>query len=351
MTYRVTVRPSGHQFTVERGESVLEAALRSGLSLDYNCSNGTCGDCRARLLEGEIAEERPHDYVIRSPEREQGAVLLCSITAGSDLVIEAREASDAADIPAETISTTVHKLERPTPEVAVLELRTPRSRSLRFLAGQHARIRLDGLEPRSMSIASCPCNGMYLQFHVRHAAGDPFAEQVFNRLKPREKVEIEGPFGRFTLDEDSRRPLIFLAYETGFASIKSLVEHAIALEKAQPMRLYWVARRPGDHYLANYCRSWEDAFDDFQYTLVASEDVPQCDPARSVLAPEAAAALSAPQRAMALAGAHLVADHPDLGGFDVYVSGPESILTAAKPMLLAHGLPQDRLFVDHIERH
>lgn len=349
MTWRVTVKPSGRTFQVERGETVLEAALRSGLSLSYNCNNGTCGDCRARLLSGEIAEERPHDYVIRQADRDRGTVLLCSVTAGSDLVIEALEATGADDIPPETIVTTVHKLERPTADVAVLELRTPRSQTLRFLAGQHAAIRLDGLPPRHKSIASCPCNGMYLQFHVRRVPGDPFSEQVFDGLEPRRKVEIEGPFGRFTLDEESRRPLLFLAYETGFASIKSLVEHAIALEKSQPMHLYWVAR--GEHYLANYCRSWKDALDDFHYTLLSVDDVPACDPERSILPPGEAAALSPPERHMALAGAQVIADHPDLSGFDVYASGPESILSAARCLLLDHGLRAERLFVDHIERY
>lgn len=351
MTHRVTVQPSGRTFFVEEGETVLDAALRSGLSLSYNCNNGTCGDCRARIVAGEIAAERPHDYVIRQAERDRGTVLLCSVSAGSDLVIEAYEASDAADIAPESITTTVHKLERPTDDVAVLELRTPRSRTLRFLAGQHATIRLDGLTPRNKSIASCPCNGMYLQFHVRHVPGDPFAEQVFNGLKTRQKVDIEGPFGRFTLDEDSRRPLVFLAYETGFASIKSLVEHAIALEKAQPMYLYWVARHDGDHYLANYCRSWQDALDEFHYSLLSTDAVPMCDLERSVLSPDEVRTLSPRERHMALAGAQVIADHPDLSGFDVYASGPESILSAGKRLLLEHGLPAERLFVDHIERY
>ena len=351
MTHKVTVQPSGREFQVEDGEPVLEAALRAGVSLRYNCSNGTCGDCRARLLAGEVGEELPHDYVVRQAERDRGTVLLCSITAGSDLVIEAREASDAADIAPETVATTVHKLERPTDDVVVMELRTPRSQTLRFLAGQHATIRLDGLAPRNKSIASCPCNGRYLQFHVRQVSGDPFSELVFSGLKPRQKVEIEGPFGRFTLNETSRRPLIFLAYETGFASIKSLVEHAIALEKAQPMHMYWIARHDGDHYLANYCRSWQDALDDFHFALLSTDAVPICETGRSVLSAQESSSLSPPERHMALAGAQVIADHPDLSGFDVYASGPESILTAGKRLLLDHGLPEQRLFVDHIERY
>ncbi|MCP4042957.1 MAG: hypothetical protein GY731_13530 [Gammaproteobacteria bacterium] len=68
------------------------------------------------------------------------------------------------------------------------------------------------------------------------------------------KVLVTGTFGEFTLDETSVRPLIFLAYETGFASIKSLIEHVIALELEQPLHLYWIAGKPGGHYMGNYCK-------------------------------------------------------------------------------------------------
>lgn len=350
MTAKVTLQPSAKEFYVEQGETVLEAALRSGVSIPYNCNNGTCGDCRARLVSGELSRELPHDYVIKQAERDRGVVLLCCAMTTSDLAIEANEAGSPADIAAENITTSVYKIEQPTDDITVLHLRTPRSRTLRFLAGQHATIRIDGLPPRNKSIASCPCNGMFLQFHIRNVPGDPFAQYVFERLKSRDKVELEGPFGAFTLDEDSRRPIVFLAYETGFASIKSLIEHAIALEKAQHMHLYWVARDQSDHYLANYCRSWQDALDDFVFTPLTADT--RDDVHDSPLAGMADLdTLSNAERAMAVCGARVVHDYPDLSGFDVYASGPRSILSVGKQLLTEHQLPEARLFVDHIERY
>ena len=349
MTAKVTLQPSGKEFYVEAGETVLEAALRSGVSINYNCHNGSCGDCRARIVSGEISRELPHDYVIKQAERDRGVALLCCAMSESDLVIEAHEAGSPADIAPEKLTTTVYKVERPTDDVTVLHLRTPRSRTLRFLAGQHATIRIDGLAPRNKSIASCPCNGMLLQFHVRDVADDPFAQYVFHELKPREKVELEGPFGNFTLDEDSRRPIVFLAYETGFASIKSLIEHAIALEKSQHMHLYWVARDESDHYLANYCRSWQDALDDFAFTPLTADG--QGAAGDSPLGAVAEISeLSRAERAMAVVGAQVVADYPDLSAFDVYASGPRAILAVGKQLMMEHQLPEERLFVDHIER-
>ncbi|MDH5613897.1 MAG: 2Fe-2S iron-sulfur cluster-binding protein, partial [Gammaproteobacteria bacterium] len=47
MTYKITVLPSGHEFTAEREEPVLDAALRHGLAFPYSCRSGLCGNCRA----------------------------------------------------------------------------------------------------------------------------------------------------------------------------------------------------------------------------------------------------------------------------------------------------------------
>lgn len=350
MTAKVTLQPSAKEFRVEPGETVLEAALRSGISINYNCNNGSCGDCRARIVSGQLSRELPHDYVIKQSERERGTVLLCCAMTDSDLAIEASEAGSPADIAPEQVTTTVYRIERPVEDVTVLNLRTPRSHTLRFLAGQHATLRIDGLAPRNKSIASCPCNGMFLQFHIRNVADDPFAQYIFNDLKARDKVEVEGPFGAFTLDEDSRRPIIYLAFETGFASIKSLIEHAIALEKPQHMHLYWVARNESDHYLANYCRSWQDALDDFAFTPLTAERnaTTAGTPVQGI---DEAAKLSGPEKAMAIAAAQVVEDYPDLSGFDVYASGPRSILAVGKQVMLEHRLPEARLFVDHIERY
>lgn len=350
MSAKITIQPSGHQFVAEAGETILESALRAGLNMNYHCSNGSCGECKGRLLSGELAEVLHHDYVLSAQDKRDGKVLLCRARAATDLDIEAGEAHGVDDIPVQTLETQVAKLERPMEDVMVLHLRTPRSSTLRFLAGQHVTLHFDGMPPRNKSIASCPCNGMVLQFHVRRVAGDALSEYIFSQLKTRQKVRVEGPYGDFVLDEESERPLIFLAYETGFAPIKSLIEHAMALEQGQPMRLYWIARSEADHYLANYCRSWQDALDDFEFhSLVGVPHSPEVDAALQELGMDIDA-LPAVKRGMLQAAAQLVAEIPDLSAYDVYVNGPEAMLEPTRSLLRHHGLPETRMFVDHVRR-
>ncbi len=339
MTVRVDVLPSGRRFEVQKDETILEGALRSGLNLNYHCNNGTCGECRARVIDGRIGEIQPHDFRLSERDRLDGQVLLCRATAATDLVIEASEAGAAADIPVQQLTAQVQSIERPVNAIAVITLRTPRSQTLRFLAGQHVAVQLADLPPRNKSIASCPCNGMYLQIHQRLRADDPFSDYVFSRLKNREKVRVAGPYGGFVFDESSSRPALFIAYDTGFSAIKSLIEHAISLDVPQPVRLYWITRDAGDQYMANHCRSWDVALDDFRYVPVyaaaAGGSSGTLDPVEI-------------EQSMAHSARRVLEDFPDLSGCDVYVDGPQSITAATRGLLLRHGLPEARLFVDSI---
>jgi len=76
---------------------------------------------------------------------------------------------------------------------------------------------------------------------------------------------VVGPHGDFLFKEGSGHDQIYIAFDTGFAPIKSLIEHAMALDETAPMHLYRIAKNKDDLYLHNLCRSWEDALDNFHY--------------------------------------------------------------------------------------
>ena len=264
MSYLVTLMPSGHTFHCEANESVLDAALRSGINLKYHCATGSCGECRAKLVEGRVRDHRYFDFVIPESEKIANTVLLCSVSAASDLIVEANEAIDAKDIPLQQIAVKIAKIDRVNDNNLVLHLRTPRSKTLRFLAGQYIQVKVPRSEAAHFYIASCPCNGMVIQLHLQRNE-HVLNEIAFQQLKVGDSLEISGPFGEFTLDETSRRPIVMVAQDTGFAPLKSLVEHAIALDLPQSMYLFWMVEQGQTHYQDNYCRSWEDALDCFIY--------------------------------------------------------------------------------------
>ncbi len=329
MSFSITVRPSGHVFQAEAQETLLEAALRSGVNLNYSCNGGRCGDCKARLLQGRLGDSVFSDYKFSPEEIAQNSILLCRAHAASDLEIEASEATSVADIPRQTITTRLSKIERYAEHTLVFQLRTPRSKTLRFLAGQHVQLRLAGGQEKDLAVASCPCNGMVLHFHLPCRAGDPFADYFFNHIKHGESVAVNGPFGSFTLDEKPDRPMVMVAEDTRIASIKSLIEQAINIDTTQPIHLFWLAREGRGHYYDNYCRSWTQALDNYAYS------------------PLYVSTAAGPAEYEQL-GESIAARYPGLQRQDIYLSGSADMERVFERVFMRHGAHGHRLHVANL---
>jgi len=259
----VRILPSGHDYFVDGTDSLLEGGLKSGLALDYGCSNGNCGKCRARIVSGEVRQIKAYDYVLTEEEKEAGHILTCCYTPVTDVILESAEAHGAKDVPVQYIDTKVKLIKPLNDHVTLLQLRTPRTRRLRFLAGQYASLSNKEMEKCNYSIASCPCDDMNIQFHIDMQEDTPLT-RLLREKGSISDLRLEGPHGEFIMKEDSEHSDLFLAWNCGFAPIKSLVEQAMALDKAEDIHLYWFAPE-GGHYLNNLCRAWADALDNLHY--------------------------------------------------------------------------------------
>ena len=324
MSAQVTLRPSGHQFVVEGHQTLLEAGLRAGVKLNYGCGNGTCGMCKVRVTSGQVARTMASDYPLSESEKAQGYVLACAHTpASAELTIETLEAGGPADIALQTLVATVRATSLLGADTMRLHLQTPRSHRLRFLAGQSVTLGLaEGENLRaSHPIASCPCDDRNLHFYIARNDADPIATRFFaGGLKPGTAVTLWGPSGEFVL-ADAPRPLVFAACDTGFAPVNSLIEHALSLDESPSIALFWLATRPDGHFLANQCRAWSEAFDDFEVTLAS-----HADPAQG--AKEMAAAMRA-----------------DLFDIDCafYIAGPAAFVDTLRAELGAAGVPRAQI--------
>ena len=317
MAASVKIIPSGHEFFCEGSESILDASVRAGLKLSYGCSSGNCGACKARVVNGEVWKTADHDYVLSEREKQMGYILTCSNTAVTDIVLEAAEAHGVADLPPQEIRAAVRKVEPLGTDLLFLHVQTPRTQTLRFMAGQRARLTLEDGASGEVPIASCPCNGRNLQFYLRRRPGDPLAEGAFRHLGAHQMVTVSGPLGGFVLHEESPEPAIFIALDDGIAPVKSLLEHAVSIDTIEAYHLYWASARADDHHLANWCRAMTDALDNFRFTQIG-----ELDPAAAV-----------EQVLVALK-----ADYPTLAGMRLYLAGPTPGMVAIRAELPALGV-------------
>ncbi|MBK7660599.1 MAG: 2Fe-2S iron-sulfur cluster binding domain-containing protein [Betaproteobacteria bacterium] len=334
MSPHVVLQPGGHEYFAEGRDTLLEAGLKAGLALAYGCGNGSCGLCKARVLDGEVRQVRHHDYPLSQAERAQGHVLMCCSAPVTDVRIEALVAAGPADIPEQQVVATVRAVTPLAPATMLLHVQTPRTARLRFLAGQGVRIGTTGALGDASAlhpIASCPCDDRNIQFHVGLDPSDPIARRLHaGALRVGDSVTITGPYGRFALDVSTARPLVFAACDLGFAPVKSLVEHALASEAATSCAVLWLATRADGHYLANLCRAWTDSLDRFAYHGMADPD-PATGAERLVDRwAESADAIA--------------------GECDVFVAGPSPFVAAASDAFHLAGVNPSRLHTEILER-
>ncbi|MFM7011747.1 MAG: CDP-6-deoxy-delta-3,4-glucoseen reductase [Betaproteobacteria bacterium] len=335
MTFQVTIQPSQHQFTVTAEQTVLDAALAAGILLPYSCRSGACSTCKAKVVSGSIQPVPSAEVVLSPEEREAGYTLLCQARATSDLVVESREIRLASDIQVRKLPSRVTSMTRPAADVAVLQLQLPATETFKFYAGQYVELILKDGKRRSYSMANPPHSAAALELHIRHLPGGLFTDHVFGvgatQMKEREILRIEGPLGSFFLREDSDLPIVMLASGTGFAPIKSIIEHMVHQGIKRPVTLYWGGRRPADLYMHALAQSWAATIPNFTYVPVVSD----------------ALAEDAWTGRTGFVHKAVMEDFPDLAGHQVYACGAPIVVDSARREFVAHcKLPDDAFFAD-----
>ena len=331
MPFQISLEPGGQHFAAAEDQTILEAALAAGLVLPYGCRDGACGACKGRVVSGAVDLGSVSAGALNDADRAAGMTLFCRAHARSDLVLEARNVSRAGDIPVKKLPCRVQRLTRTAPDVMILEVKLPASESFRFRAGQYVDFLLADGRRRSFSIANAPHQADHMELHVRLVPSGQFTEHVFDGMKERDILRFEGPLGSFGLREESARPIVMIAGGTGFAPIKSIVEHALHVGLTRPVTLYWGARHRAGLYLHELANSWHDTLAGFRYIPVLSE----------------ASADDSWRGRTGLVHHAVIEDLPDLSAYEVYACGAPAMIEAARRDLIDRcGLDEDAFFAD-----
>ena len=325
MGYRIEIQETGEVFEADDGEAVLDAAMRQGVGLRHECTFGTCGTCRVRLIEGSIHyDEAPQ--ALSEAEAEQGFALMCQARATSPLVISTTRTFATVAEPARHVAV-VEEVRQLTSEVLHLKLEIPGLAAPAWRPGQYMKVHLPDGTQRSFSMASCPGNGS-VDFHVRRIPGGRFTGSRLAAMRPGESLDIEFPLGAFGLHKGDYRPLLMVATGTGIAPIKSMLESLLDDDECPPVWLYWGMRTEADLYLDEVFRSWHGRLYEFQYVPVLSRADADWRGRRGHV-----------QQAV-------IADLPDLSEHGVYLCGSPLMIEEAKDEFVAHGAQLDHLHVD-----
>lgn len=324
MAYQVMLFNSDKRFSVEDGESVLDAALRAGVALAHDCRMGGCGTCRVRLLDGTVSyEDEP--FGLTPEEAADGYALACQARPHSDLVIEPGIA-EATPEPRRH-SAVVRDVRPLCSSVNHLLLDVEGDEPPLFLAGQYMNVHLEDGSVRSFSMASAPA-GSQLDFHVRRVPGGNFTDRRLAQLRAGDRLDITLPLGAFHYRSADYRPLIMAATGTGLAPMRGILQSLMDDPDCPPVALYWGMRDEADLYLDEEIRSWGDRLYDFQYVPVLSRPDPGWTGRRGYV-----------QQAV-------VQDFGSLEEHALYLCGSPAMIRDARQLFLAHGASAAHIYTD-----
>ena len=86
-THVVTFERSGKTADVPPDQNLLEAAEAAGVSIDFDCRSGICGQCKTRLLTGNVT--MAVEDALTAADRAGGVILACQATCVGDVTLDA----------------------------------------------------------------------------------------------------------------------------------------------------------------------------------------------------------------------------------------------------------------------
>jgi len=212
------------QIEVRDDEFVLDAALRQGVPLVYQCRSGSCSTCVGRMVSGSIEMVRDRALSLLVAEIAEGKRLLCSSHALATSVVRLQYPSSLIyGEERRSFEARLTGVEWPVPSVAKLAIAVDRRAHISFNAGQYVRIKVPGTEEwRSYSMCSTPRELPRMEFLVRIIPGGVMSEYL-RQARPGERLQVEGPLGAFIL-HPGKGLHVFVAGGTGLAPILAMID-------------------------------------------------------------------------------------------------------------------------------
>jgi propane monooxygenase reductase component len=331
-THTVRLEPVGVEFEVNEDETVLHGAFRQGLMLMHGCKEGQCSACKSFLLDGEVDLDRYSTFALPDFEEGEGWTLLCRAHAYSDLVVELINYDEEmlrSGLPVQDVTARVEAIDSLTHDIRRLVIRLGEPAELEFHPGQYVDISIPGADGahRSFSMANLPSEQGRLEFMIKLYPDGRFSGLLGDGgIKQGDELEVKGPYGVFTLRDQSPRRLLFVGGGAGMAPILCLLRSLAERGIDRPAVYYYGARTEADLFHRDELAALEAELPDFRFVPALSEG--EWDGETGLITD--------------------VVERCEDGfdAVDAYVCGPPPMVEAAQALLMAKGVPESRIYFD-----
>jgi len=227
---KITLETNGGQFSFPCAptERILYAALAQGLTVPYECSTGTCGSCRGRMLQGAAHVDWNEAPGFARLKRDKGDILMCQTRPTADCVLRV-----PANVTAKPQSPLlprhregrIESVRNLTPDV--IDFVVTLSEPMTFEAGQFVVLEASSVQgARAYSMVNFEASTGRLALVVKQKLGGRFCDWLFQNNVNGSTVNVFGPLGRATFRPEEDRNVLCIAGGSGIAGMMSILEHA-----------------------------------------------------------------------------------------------------------------------------
>jgi toluene monooxygenase electron transfer component len=330
----VGTKNQAYAFGCEPDEKILHAGLRSGTALPYECGTGTCGTCKAKLVEGDVRNEWPDAPGHRYLKRERGEFLMCQCVPLADCALEVpgvvSPLTAEMPIPA-ALDGVIRRSVMLTHDVVSLDLEL--ARPLDFEAGQFMLMSAPGIAgSRAYSMVNFERQAERLVFVVKRKPDGRLSEWLFGAPVEGTRVGLFGPLGAATFRPDVGKNLLCIAGGSGIAGMMSILSRAAQDRYFERYAgdVFFGIRTARDVFFLDELAAFRAQFPDaLRVTLALSDE--DVDPSLEA---------RCPGFGFGKGFVHAVAGERMKGRFDnvrAYAAGPPPMVDATLRMLLVEG--------------
>lgn len=332
---KISVQCKSGEFAFDCGaeESILHAGLRQGFSLPYECATGTCGTCRARVMNGDVDVRWKEAGGAKALKPEKGDILMCQTRARSDclLRVPSNIATSEKFLPAARKGI-LRDIRRLTKDVAHFDLHL--SEPMTFEAGQFVVLAPADLSGgRAYSMVNYDTDARRIALVIKRKPGGGFSDWMFDGERGEVEVEVFGPLGRAVFRPEEKKNIVCIAGGSGIAGMMSILERAVRADHFLDHKgaVFFGVRTMADtFYLDQLSRYVESSHGNLEVTIALSDEI-------------APAVTHAEFPALKLASGmvHEVAAKAMAGRYDdiiAYVAGPPIMVDGAIRTLITGGV-------------
>jgi toluene monooxygenase electron transfer component len=270
--YKISIE-DGAVFEVKDGDSIMQAALRSGIGFPYGCSSGSCCSCKYELIDGEVIDTKRGFSALSIRDRKKNRHLGCqSFPKGpSQIRVRTEQKYIPKYKPEKYIAVLV---DRKTITHDMSELIFKTDGHAKFISGQYILLSLPNIkDTRAYSMSNISNNDGQWEFHVKQVKGGKFSNALLSSLSLGSKVNIDGPFGQAFVRTDNNRDVVCVAGGSGLGPMLSIVRHLANEPSANIRKIYFFfgGRQPVDMICNKYIQPYAKYFSELTIYNSVSE--------------------------------------------------------------------------------